>query len=136
MLLKNPENLKSTRDEKNRLDLALILNRPLATAYYLKEELRQMWSQKSMKAADVFIMSWITRAEQSGIRMLERFAKTIRKHFKSILAHYLYPISTGILEGTNNKIKTLSKQAYGFRDKEYFKLKIKALHRSKYVLTG
>ncbi|MBU2647760.1 transposase, partial [bacterium] len=38
--------------------------------------------------------------------------------------------------GTNNKIKTLSKQAYGFRDKEYFKLKIKAIHRSKYVLAG
>jgi len=136
LLLKNPENLKSIRDEKNRLELALLLNQPLATAYYLKEELRQMWSQKSMKHADVFIMSWIIRAEQSGIRMLEKFAKTIRKHFNSILNHYVFPISTGILEGTNNKIKTLSKQAYGFRDKEYFKLKIKALHRSKYVLTG
>ena len=95
-----------------------------------------MWSQKSMKQADLFIMSWIIRAEQSGITMLEKFAKTIRKHFASILSHYHYPISTGILEGTNNKIKTLSKQAYGFRDKEYFKLKIKALHRSKYVLAG
>jgi len=136
LLLKNPENLNSIRDEKNRLDLALLLNRPLATAYYLKEELRQMWSQKSMKQADKFIMSWIIRAEQSGIKMLEQFAKTIRKHFISILAHYQYPISTGILEGTNNKIKTLSKQAYGFRDKEYFKLKIKAIHRSKYVLAG
>ena len=134
--MKNPENLKSINDEKNRLDLVLLLNRPLATAYYLKEELRQMWSQKSAKHADIYIMSWITRAEQSGIKMLERFSKTIRKHFKSILSHYQYPISTGILEGTNNKIKTLSKQAYGFRDKEYFKLKIMALHRAKYVLTG
>jgi transposase len=50
-------------------------------------------------------MKWIIRAEQSGIKMLEQFAKTIRKHFKSILAHYQYPLSTGILEGTNNKLK-------------------------------
>jgi transposase len=40
------------------------------------------------------------------------------------------------LEGTNNKIKTLKRQAYGFRDKEFFKLKIMALHESKYALVG
>ncbi|MEA3222469.1 MAG: transposase, partial [Thermodesulfobacteriota bacterium] len=40
------------------------------------------------------------------------------------------------LEGTNNKIKTLKRQAYGFRDKEFFKLKICALHETKYALTG
>ncbi|MFY9112809.1 MAG: transposase, partial [Petrimonas mucosa] len=40
------------------------------------------------------------------------------------------------LEGTNNKIKTLQKQAYGFRDKEFFKLKIYALHESRYALVG
>jgi len=135
-LLKNPENLKDKSNEKARLELALSFNKPLSIAYYLKEELRQMWSQKSVKDADQYIMSWIVRAEQSGIKMLYCFAKTIRKHYRSILNHYLFPLSTGILEGINNKIKTLSKQAYGFRDKEYFKLKIKALHRAKYQLTG
>ncbi len=95
-----------------------------------------MWSQKSKAAADSFIMSWILKAEQSGVKMLIDFSKTIRKHFQNILAHYDYPISTGILEGTNNKIKTLTKRAYGFRDREYFKLKLFGLHRSKYRLTG
>jgi transposase len=47
-----------------------------------------------------------------------------------------FPISTGPLEGTNNKIKTLQKQAYGFRDMEFFKLKIYALHETKYALVG
>ena len=82
------------------------------------------------------MMSWIIRAEVSGIKMLKNFAKTTRKHFKKILAHYDYPISTGIIEGTNNKIKTLSKRIYGFRDAEYFKLKIMVIHKSRYVLTG
>ena len=81
-------------------------------------------------------MSRIVRAESSGVKMLVNFAKTIGKHSKRILAHYDYPISTGILEGTNNKIKTLSRQAYGFRDPDYFKTKIMAIHRSKYQLTG
>jgi len=40
------------------------------------------------------------------------------------------------LEGTNNKIKTMNKQAYGFRDVEFFKLKIYALHETKYALVG
>jgi len=48
--------------------------------------------------------------------------KIHQKHFQSILNHYDYSISTNIIEGVNNKIKTLHKQSYGFRDmaKEYF----------------
>ncbi|MBI4965740.1 MAG: transposase, partial [Desulfomonile tiedjei] len=45
-------------------------------------------------------------------------------------------ISTGPLEATNNKIKTLQRQAYGFRDREFFVLKIYALHLTKYALVG
>ena len=118
------------------MKIALEINQPLAAAYYLKEELRQMWSQKTKADADRFIMSWIIRAEQSGIEMLINFAQTIRRFFKKILAHYDYPISTGILEGTNNKIKTLTKRSYGFRDKEYFKMKVMGIHRAKYQLVG
>ncbi|MDX2452698.1 transposase, partial [Desulfosarcina sp.] len=39
-------------------------------------------------------------------------------------------------EGTNNKIKTMKRQAYGFRDNQFFKLKIMALHETKYALVG
>ena len=45
-------------------------------------------------------------------------------------------ISTGPLEGTNNKIKTLKRQAYGFHDLEFFKLKIMDIHEAKYALVG
>jgi len=60
----------------------------------------------------------------------------LKKHFHGILAFYDYRISTGPLEGTNNKIKTLQRQAYGFRDMEFFKLKIYALHQTGYALIG
>ena len=68
--------------------------------------------------------------------MLMKFAKTLATHRTGILAYYDYPISTGPLEGTNNKIKTMKRQAYGFRDLEFFKLRILAIHETKYALVG
>jgi transposase len=136
LLLKRPENLDPKRQEPTRLQEALRLNEPLATAYYLKEELNEIWEQDSEEEAQALLMQWITDAESSGIRMLKDFAKTLRAHAWGILAYYDYPISTGPLEGTNNKIKTMKRQAYGFRDKEFFKLKILAIHETKYALVG
>lgn len=63
-------------------------------------------------------------------------AKTLSAYRSGILAYYDFPISTGPLEGTNNKIKTMKRHAYGFRDMEFFKLKIMALHETKYALVG
>ena len=68
--------------------------------------------------------------------MLKKFAKTLSLHRIRILAYYDYAISTGPLEGTNNKIKTMKRQAYGYRDMEFFQLKIYALHTTKYALVG
>jgi len=49
---------------------------------------------------------------------------------------YDFPISTGPLEGANNKIKMMKREAYGFRDIECFKLKIFAIYQTKYALVG
>ena len=68
--------------------------------------------------------------------MLYKFAHTLMKHRYGILAWYEFPISTAPLEGTNNKIKTMQRQAYGFRDYEFFMLKIYALHEMRYALVG
>jgi transposase len=114
----------------------LRLNRPLATAYYLKEDLRQFWEQPGQRFATAFLNGWLRRAEASGVKMLQQMAKTLEAHRDGLLAYFAYPISTGPLEGTNNKIKTLKRQAYGFRDREFFKLKILAIHEAKYALVG
>jgi transposase len=136
LLLKRPENLDASRNEQARLAEALRLNEPLATAYYLKEELAELWEQDDQEAAAAFLADWIARAEASGIRMLIQLAKTMRAHAWGLLAWYDHPISTGPLEGTNNKIKTMKRQAYGFRDQDFLKLKILAIHQSKYALVG
>lgn len=136
LLLKNPENLDQTRNEHQRLQEALQLNEPLSIAYYLKEDLRQLWSQPNKTTAKAFLRDWVARARASGIKMLTKFANTMMAHASGILAYYNYPISTAPLEGTNNKIKVMKRQAYGFRDMEFFKLKILAIHQSKYALVG
>ena len=136
LLLKNPENLDTSRDEAKRLKAALKLNQPLAAAYYLKDELRQFWEQPDKCSAGAFLFDWMRRAEASGISLLKKFGHTLAAHKAGLLAWYDDRISTGPLEGTNNKIKTMKRQAYGFRDTEFFKLKILALHETKYALTG
>ena len=136
LLLKNPQNLDDQRNERQRLDDALRINQPLATAYYMKEDLRRFWDQPDKAAAEDFVDDWIARAQACGIAMLKTFAKTLMRHRRGLLAWYDAPISTGPLEGTNNKIKTLQRQAYGFRDQQYFTWRIYALHEAKYAFTG
>jgi len=136
LLLKNPENLEVKRNERQRLDDALKLNLPLATAYYMKEELRLFWQQANLKQAAAFLDDWCARAKASGVKMLAKFAKTLDRHRTGLLNYYQYPITTAALEGTNNKIKTMKRQAYGFRDKEFLKLKILGIHDTKYALVG
>ena len=136
LLLKNPENLDAEKNESARLEEALQLNRSLAIAYYLKEDLRQLWNQGSRAAAAKFLDGWIRRADASGVKILKAFARTLASHRSGLLDWYKHPISTGPLEATNNKIQLLKRQAFGYRDFEFFKLKIYALHLSRYALVG
>lgn len=141
LLLKSAETLEEERrgrrlSERERLERALELNAPLACAYYMKEDLRQFWEQGSKRAAGAFLQDWIERASDSGIRLLQRFAQTLARHRSGLLAWYDHPISTGPLEGTNTKIRVMQRQSYGLRDQEFQKLKIYAIHETKYALVG
>ncbi len=67
----------------------------------------------------------VSRALDSGIKPLIRFTRKLLYHKESILAHCDYPIHTSIVEGINNKIKVIKRIAFGFRDFDYFALKIR-----------
>lgn len=136
LLLKNAENLDADKNEKQLLEEALALNKPLATAYYMKEDLRRFWEQPGKRFATAFLNDWLRRAEASGVKMLQQMAKTLSAHRSGLLAYYDAMITSGPMEGTNNKIKTMKRMAYGFRDMEFFKRKILAIHETKYALVG
>ncbi len=136
LLLKHPDNLDDSKNERVRLQEALDLNRSLAIAYYLKEDLGQIWKQSTKAVATRFLTDWCRRARASGIRVLITMANTLEGHRSGILNWYDYPISSGPLEGINNKIGALQRMAYGYQDKDYFIAKLYALHLAKFALIG
>lgn len=134
LLLRNPENLQE--DQIPKLERALQLNEPLLLGWYLKEELRELWNQPSRQKMAAFLKDWCQKAEQTAIGQMIKMAKTLRTHATGILAYARHPITSGKLEGINNKIKTLTKRSYGFHDQNFFILKLLSLHHSKYKLLG
>src|SRR5262249_18597056 len=71
LLLKNAENLDPEKDEKSRLKEALKLNEPLATAYYLKEDLRRFWGEQGKRVATTLLDGWVRRAAATGGKVLQ-----------------------------------------------------------------
>jgi transposase len=124
-LLKREPNEKGAK----RLEKALAIHADLAVAHGLKEELYELWEQEDEESGLQCIVDWIADAEWSEIPEMKAFAKTLRNHWQEIVNYYSCEITSGPLEGLNNKIKTLKRQSYGFRDQEYFKLKILAMDR-------
>jgi transposase len=113
---------------KNRLENVLAMNAPLNKAYYLKESLREIWTQINKEEAEKVLLDWVQQAQDSGVKQLKVMANTIMAHKTGILAWYDNHISTAKVEGINNKIKVMKRTAYGFRDDKYFKLRLFALH--------
>jgi transposase len=136
LLLKNPENLSEERHESERLQEALTLNEPLSKAYYMKEDLRQIWLQKSKETAAKVLDIWIETGRISDVDILKKMAASLSQHREGVLNWYDHHISSGPMEGLNNKIKALVRQAYGYRNMEFFKLRILAIHESKSIETG
>ena len=134
LLLTRADNLEA--EQLPKLERALKLNEPLSQGWYLKEELGLLWEQDSYAAMSRFLTQWCEQAQQTGVRQLRQMAKTLQVHRRGLLSYWCHPINNGRMEGTNNKIKTLNRQAYGYRDEEFFILKLLGLHESKYKLCG
>lgn len=134
LLLKNLENL--TGDQREQLDELLELNTPLSKAYILKEELRRLWDEPDLESGEKFLDSWCRKAESTGIAQMKRMAKTLRTHRWGILNYFKHGITSGPLEGINNKIKTMLRKHYGIRDPQYLDIKLLNLKSAKHQLTG
>jgi len=124
LLLRNRENVK--RKDRVKLDELLRANRKLSIVYVLKDDLKHLWDYVYEGAARRFWEQWYSRAIRSRIEPLKKFARRLKAYLPGILAHCRWPLHTSLLEGINNKIKVIKRMAYGFRDDEYFFLKIRA----------
>jgi transposase len=109
---------------RQALNQILQANRRLFKAHMLKESFGQLWSYRSKTWARKFFNGWVAQLKWSRLKPYHRFARMVEKHLDGILSYCDKPISLGYLEATNLKVRNLIRRAYGYRDKEYMKLKI------------
>ncbi|GAB4231339.1 MAG: hypothetical protein Tsb0021_09770 [Chlamydiales bacterium] len=134
LLLRNYNSLDKLAREG--LQALLEVNAPLLIAHTLKEQFRLFWEQSTVERASGFLVRWLWDVFESGLEPLIKVGRTLLKYAKGLVNYFKHRISNGKIEGINNKIKTMSRQAYGFQDKEYFKLSLLHPHEQKHSLTG
>ena len=116
-----------------KYDELLSQNKLLFTLDLIKERLSLAYTRtdEARMADDI---SWIMDScSASGNSHLQWFGRLLDNHFEGIIAHATYKISSGKMEGINNKIKVLRRQAYGLPDDDYFFLRLFDASRKDYV---
>ena len=124
LLLRNRSNLDPRQTVQ--LDELLQANQPLLTAYLMRDELKRLWFYRHPSWARKAWIHWLEQAQGSGIAALEHFAHKLKAYLHGILSRCRHRLNTSIVEGINNTIKVIKRRAYGYRDQEYFFLKIRA----------
>ncbi len=136
LLLKRNANLSD--EEKTRLNDILTYYKDLYYANELKELLPAIFRAVSKEEAEILWDEWKALALESEVEEIVRFAKNQDKYYRDGITNAgIYHIGTSVLEGINNKIKVLKRVSFGYRDLEYFFLRIRGAFRGKpaqYVL--
>lgn len=124
VLLKNAESLNMA--QANYLEEVLSLNRSLAIVYILKSQLKELWYCRSVSEAQRLCEIWYQQVNEAGISALTQFARRLKPYLHGIISSATHHLHTSCLEGMNNRIKVMKRMGYGYRDTEYFFLKVKA----------
>jgi len=131
-LLSHWENL-TTRGRK-ALKLLFKANKRLNKAYLLKESFGLLWNFPRAALARDFFDQWQDSLLWQRLEPYRKFARMIEAHWEGITAYCQQEnkVPLGFVEGLNNKIRTIQRRAYGFRDEEYLRLKILTCRLPKY----
>ena len=127
------EDIKRKNGYEAKYDALLRENKLLFTLNLVKEKLSAAYALTDEPKMAEAIIDIIDICEATGNKHLLWFGKLLDTHFEGIIAHATYKISSGKIEGINQKIKTLRRHGYGYPDDEYFFLKIMDMSRKKYV---
>jgi len=121
IFLKNPENL--TEKQAVKLQDLLCCNLRVVRAYLMKEDFERFWSYKNWYFAGRFLDEWCTRAMRSKIEPMKTFVGTIRDHRELLMNWFKSKgLSSGIVEGFNNKVKLTLRKGYGYASDESLKI--------------
>ena len=115
LLLKREENL--AEEQRFRLRDLLRYNLKTVRAYLLKEVFQQLWDYNSPTWAGKFLDDWCRQTMRSRIEPMKKIARSLRQHRELILNYFRAQklISSGAVEGLNNKAKVTMRKSCGFR---------------------
>jgi len=113
------------REHRQHLQELLRLNERLFQVLLLRDKLPRIWGYRYRGCAEKALEEWCGLARTVGHPAVAAFADMLERHRQGILNHCDYPIHTSKLEGINNKIKVIKRDAYGYHDERYFSLKVK-----------
>ena len=122
ILLKTRSEL--TEKQEDYLEKLCAINKPIYEAMLLKESFSRLYSCRAEEEARTYLTDWISEAFKSNLEFFHKVANSLLNKFRYILNWFKRKISSAISEGFNNKIKRLKRMGYGYRDVDYFLLKI------------
>jgi transposase len=125
--MKDSSQAKTLSDFDGQLQLGRLMemNEEISKVSLLYQQLRALYEIRGEMVMRTEWEKWLCMCEQSGIVELMKFASKKRKYTEQIIMHAKYPVTSGIIEGCMNTIKVIKRAAWGFRDFEYFFLRIK-----------
>ena len=122
-LLKNAENL--TPDQKKKRDRAFLLAPPLKLIYEHKEKFRAIFNQNlTREQGEIELNKWIEEAKKMKNNHLNKFLYMLNNWKEYVLNYFVHRVTTSVIEGINNSIKTIKRMGYGFRNFANFKQRV------------
>ena len=122
LFLSNQENVPKHRSEHFQKLKAMAVR--TSRGWAIKENLRQLWKCKDPEDAQHFFKKWYWWATHSRLEPMRKAAHTLKKHWKGIRNAIVTRISNAAVEGINSKIEKIKRDAFGFRNKRYFRAAI------------
>jgi transposase len=115
---------KLNKKQQVSLQELLAANTDLTAGYILKEAFREVFKATTRRAGRACLRAWEQQVRESQLPELLKVLRTIKRRRAGIEAFFQYRVANGMAEGFNNVVGTIKKNAYGFHDREYLRLKI------------
>jgi transposase len=112
------------RGERQELQALLALNRRLAKAHLLTEQLGRLWDYVYEGAAWRFLTAWMRALRWQRLPAFDKAAQLLSRHLDGILAYCHVKVPFGKVEAINGNIRAMLRRGRGYRDHEYLLLKV------------
>jgi transposase len=103
-----------TIEERQLLELLFQCSPLLRKAYAWREKLTRIFETNQTKeSAERAIRQWMAKVKDSGLNCFDKFLQTLEERMEEITNYFISRLSSGWVEGLNNKIKVLKRRCYG-----------------------